>query len=180
MKRILLKSVACLLFAAAIAACSNESDIDLTTDTTAVVPERENRASVWGGEIGQDRDGIYEITANKGAILKSLQDNANKEGATTSLETLEIVKMTALNDSTDEGYMLIAGDNKRMSIGVMLKRGPSGLFMVDDGFENPKSVSCWGCTSGCNLEYLYINGRKVPICNENGCGYDCVKKETEL
>lgn len=183
MKRIILNCAACLLLITAIVACSSESTVDLTTDTTAVAPERESRSNAWDGIIGEDKgNDVYEITADKQALLADLQANIDKEtaGSPVTLETLDIVKKNALNDSGDTGYMLIATDNRGVSIGVMLSKQIGSFKLDNNQFQAPTTVSCWGCTHGCNLQYLYIDGKKIPICNENGCGSDCVKKETEL
>jgi len=186
MKRSLLKTLACISLFAGFTSCSPESAVDLTTDAGAIdpnatEPNRQGRSSLWDGEIGIDRDTLFEITADKGFLLADLQIVADKEGAS-ELIALEIVKKEALNDSNDTGYMLVASDSGAFSVGVMLKRTQSGMFMVDDGFGNPNpvAVSCKGCSSGCNLQYLYIDGKKVPICNENGCGSDCKKSEVEI
>ncbi|MGQ2982756.1 hypothetical protein [Flavobacterium sp.] len=184
MKKSLLKTAACLLFVGSLISCSSESDIDLTTDASAIVPERENRSSVWNGIIGEDvGGGDYVITADSNSLLADLQDIINKEAVSfpTTLETIKIEVRTALNDPGHASHMLIATDRRGTSIGVMLTRGSTGLLKLDESFGvTPKTVSCRGCASGCNLEYLYIDGKKVPICNENGCISDCTKSETEL
>lgn len=178
MKTNLLKIGACLLFIATIVACSSDSDINLTD---AATPERENRASFWEGEIGVDNgDGDIQITADKSAIIANFEDILQKEGNATTLESLKIVKKPALNDPSNIGYMLIGADGRNISIGVMLIRNGSGSLSLDKAFDVIKTTSCRGCASGCNLEYLYVNGKKVPICNENGCISDCTKTETEL
>lgn len=187
MKKALLKTAACLLFAVSITSCSNESDIDLTNDASEIVPQRENRSSEWDGIIGQDLGGSnYEITADAEMLMADLQDIIDKENPNDSiiLETLKIEERIALNDSSDKAYMLIASDTRKVSIGIMLSRNAMGSFKLDRNLGqpelNPKTVSCRGCASGCNLEYLYLDGKKVPICNENGCIADCTKTETEL
>lgn len=187
MKRTVLNSIASLLFIAAVTACSSESAVDLTNDTTDVTtqePDRQNRSAAWDGIIGIDRgNDVYEITADKHELLADLQATYREEGGTGELETLEIVKKTALNDAYDNGYLLISGDGKGVAIGVMLVREEStGVLKPDYTFTSPgggpsfKGVSCWGCATGCNLEYLLIDGKKVPICNENGCVADCTRK----
>ncbi len=181
MKLSLLKSAACLLFVAALTSCSTESDVDLTnSNTTALDPERLSRSSVWDGEIGVDGDSVYEITADKNLLLADLQNVAGKDAP--ELISIEIVRKQALNAPSDQGFMLIASGNSGFSIGVMLSRSSSGLLIAERGFAgaNPVAVSCKGCASGCNLQYLYISGKRVPICNENGCVADCTKTETEI
>ncbi|WP_294822737.1 hypothetical protein [uncultured Flavobacterium sp.] len=182
MKISLLKSVAFLLFATAFTSCSTESAVDLTNDTAAQASEKLNRSSLWEGEIGIENNGNYEITADKNILLADLQIIADKENVT--LETLEIVKKQAINDPNDTSFMLIATNNGQgYSVGVQLKN-QSGIFRLDSGFQQhfpaPVAVSCQGCASGCNLQYLYIEGKRVPICNENGCIADCKKTETEI
>ncbi|AWH84991.1 hypothetical protein HYN59_07570 [Flavobacterium album] len=179
MKSNLLKIGACLLFVATIAACSSDSDINLTD---AATPERANRASFWDGEIGVEKTtGELEITADKSAIIANFEDILQKEGNPTTLTSLVIVKKPALNDPSNVGHMLIGADGRNTSIGVMLIRDGSGSLKLDKlSSEVIKTTSCRGCASGCNLEYLYVNGKKVAICNENGCISDCTKTETEF
>lgn len=183
MKQLLLKSITCITFFAALASCSPESDVDLTTDTAATTPERQSRGSVWDGEIGVDHDSIFEITADKNLLIEDLQNIADKQGGF-ELVTIEILKKEALNNVYETGFMLVATDDTGYSIGVMLNRTPNGLFVVDRGFgeltPNPVAISCEGCATGCNLQYLYIEGKRYPICNENGCGSDCKKSEVEI
>jgi hypothetical protein len=178
MKRIIFKSAAFLMLIASIASCSTESAVDLTNDASAEVPERESRSSIWDDVIGQDMgNDVYEITADKAAIIDELQDIADKEGDSSELVTLDILKKPVINDPNDSGFMLVAASRTGLSIGVVVAKTSGGFFRLDPSFGH-KTVSCRGCASGCNLQYLNIDGKKVPICNENGCVADCTKTET--
>ncbi len=178
MKRIIFKSAALLMLIASIASCSTESAVDLTNDASAGVPEREGRSSIWDDVIGQDMgNDVYEITADKIAILDELQDIVDKEGNSSELVSLEIVNKGVINDPNGKGFMLVAASRTGLSIGVAVAKTDAGFFRIDPSFGH-KTVSCRGCASGCNLQYLNIDGKKVPICNENGCVADCTKTET--
>lgn len=137
--------------------------------------------SVWDGPIGKDYgDGVYVVTADEQMLIDDLQKVLRKEGYPAELRILEIVKKTASNDPNDEGFMLIGSDLQGTSIGVWLELSQSTnsfTFVRQPGLST--STTCTGCTSGCNLQYLTIDGKKVAYCNENGCTYDCEKSESD-
>jgi len=181
MKTITLKIFVSVMFLASVIACSSDSVSEENIDLTA--PERLNRTSVWDGEIGTiTEEGGLELTANKEALITAFEDILIKQGNSARIENLEIVTKTATNDPFDKAYMVIGSNNSDTSIGVVLVRSGGGASLVlDERFEKPKSVTCRGCATGCNLEYLNTtDGKRVPYCNVNGCISDCTKLETEV
>jgi len=182
MKKTTLQIAACLLFIIFIGSCSND-DTSIVSDTATEDDfTTAARSTLWDGIIGTDNGaGVYQITADQTAIKADFEDVLKSEGTSTTLQTLQIVKKVATNDPADSGFMLIGGDNAGISIGVMLEEKVGGNLYL----ENPlggvaNSTSCRGCTTGCNLEYIKLSGRKVAYCNENGCGEFCEKTETSF
>lgn len=172
-----LKTLACSVTMLFAVSCSNDNNdaavafnqknLDAAADATAV--------SVWDGEIGALRNGIYVITADEAQLMAELQDTLNKKGNKELLETLEILEKHDVNNPSDTAYMLIASNSKGTSIGVLLKAAGSSQSLQLDNDLGFKATSCTGCVSGCNLSYLKIDGKNVPYCNENGCIYDCTQ-----
>jgi len=177
MTKNILKLSAFLLLAAFFTSCSGE---DTTIQNDA--PHSSARSSYWNGVIGVDGGGNrYQITANPALLIADFEQQLAAEGDTVQLQSLAIVKKKATNDSTDEAYMLIATDNATTSIGVMLERTAEATFKLSLSSDaGTKSVSCRGCATGCNLEYLNMPGGKVPYCNVNGCGEFCTKREISM
>src|SRR5690606_40385058 len=104
------------------------------------------------------------------------------QGIQTSLRTLVIDERAALNDPSDSAFVLIGSDNDGISIGVFMEKSYSEphnsfVFTVDRSLDFIRTT-CKGCAQGCNLQYLTIDGKKIPICNENGCYYNCEKIQT--
>jgi hypothetical protein len=157
------------------ASCSEESATDFNATETSSKSSLTARGAVWDGEIGVDVGGVYKITADQEALKADLDAIWKREGKNTSVQTLEIVKLTASDNPADSGFMLVGTDAARTSIGVWLVRS-NNSFLNDDSFQ--VSTSCEGCAQGCNLTYLTLNGKKVAFCNENGCTYDCTKTES--
>jgi hypothetical protein len=181
MKKHILKLSVFFLFAALLTSCNAEDTVleDATVHSA-------KRGGFWDGIIGVDNGGgNYQITADASLLLASLEEQLLEDGDTVSLQTIDIQKRTAANDANDTGYLLIAGDKAGTSIGVMLTLGANSTFKVAAnpgvvGFEDPKSISCRGCESGCNLEYFNMPGGKVPYCNTNGCGDYCTEVTKKL
>ncbi len=179
-KYILLLAFACLAFTS----CS--------TEDTPVSGEPANahsamRGSYWDGVIGVDKgNGNYEITVNPATLMSDLESVMRTQGDTVTLSTIAIVKKMATNDNS-EGYMLIAGDKVGTSIGLMLVKS-SNSFKLDRGLSSgtenpdpdPATITCRGCATGCNLEYLNMPGGKAPYCKTNGCGDFCQTKYSSL
>jgi hypothetical protein len=180
MKKILLQLSAFILIATSLTSCSGD-------DT--VIQEEQNthsfaRGSYWDGTLGLDMGyGNYQITADPALLLADLEEQLRIGGDTVTLQRVRIVKKIATNDANDSAYMLTASDNISTTIGIMLSKSVDGKFQLQrdpEGIEDPKTVSCRGCNTGCNLEYLNMPGGKLPYCNENGCGPLCTKIETSL
>ena len=183
MKKITLKIVACLLFIAFLGACSNEDNNIIEDTATGHAFATAARSSLWDGIIGTSNgNSTYIITADRSAILADFEDVLRTEGTATSLQSLQIIKKVATNDPTDSAFMLIGTDNIGISIGVMLSLDNGKFYLANPspGAGAASSVSCRGCTTGCNLEYVKMSGKKVPYCNENGCGEFCTKSETSF
>lgn len=182
MKKITLSAAFVLvLFAIAFVGCS-EDNVPLDTENSASAATPSSmfmRGSLWAGEIGHydEATGACTITGDKEAYKEAFMGILREQGYTdVVIESLEILEKTSFTDPNDKGYMMVASDNKGTSIGVVLDRRSLSLVM-----EDPSAVSfttCRGCATGCNLQFITVNGKKVPFCNENGCVYDCEKSET--
>lgn len=179
MKKNLLKALTALFAIGMIISCSTDAENDTTVNEGLSAPSTlRGGVSVWDDVIGKDwGEGMYVITADEQEILADLQTIIEKEGHTAELRSLEIVKKTATNDPSDEGYMLIGSDNQGTSIGVWMQlQGNEFSLVRQPGLST--STTCTGCATGCNLQYLTIDGKKVAYCNENGCRFDCEKSES--
>lgn len=175
MKKILLTTISCMALLL-IASCSEDTEISTQTDNTSA--EFLNRGSNdWGGEIGIERDGRYYITADEAALRADLEEILSQQGITTTLEELTIVEKRLVNSPFEVAYVLLGVDLQNRSVGVQLTKQLSKFVLSE---LEPVATSCSGCPTGCNLSYLLIDGKKVPYCNENGCGLDCTKSETNL
>lgn len=180
MKKNLLKALSALFAIGMIISCSSDAENDnVNTPSSASSASTARGGSVWSEVIGKDwGNGQYVITADENAILADLQVIIRKEGHLAELRSLEIVQKTATNDPADVGYMLIGSDNQGTSIGVWMElQNDSFTLIRQPGLST--STTCTGCATGCNLQYLTIDGKKVAYCNENGCIYDCEKSESD-
>lgn len=186
MKSIITKSCSCFLLLLTIWACSSDPVLQEEVNSSSRENFIQKSGGVWNGIVGQEINGQYVVTADQGALKVYLQNILKREGISVSLQTIQIEKKIADNNPLDTAFMLIGSTsgigNRDTSIGIMLTQGSSGFFISPTLNGGPQtSTSCRGCTSGCNLSYYTINGKKVPYCNENGCSiYNCEKSETEL
>lgn len=184
MKKTILSIIAMASFIAFATSCTNDTaSIKEINDSSATVSEsfhQAAKASFWDDIIGYDRgNGIYEVTADKQAITDYFEDILTREDNATTIKTIQIVQKTATNDSLSTGYMLVGGDNNGTSIALWLTLNTTNHALKLDQQLADKSISCKGCTSGCNIAYLTVEeGKKVAYCNENGCNLDCTKTET--
>lgn len=184
MKTNIFKSLLLAFVAAAGISCTNEADIPDTASESLSIEnaayEASNRPDYWEGVIGVFYNGAYQIVVDEGLLISDLEDIMARQGEPVALHSIAIVEKTANNDHNDTAYFLVAGNDDGISVGVMLRR-QANSFTLDKQIDQPVvAVSCIGCASGCNLEYLYLQGKKIPICNVNGCIYDCKKAESEL
>ena len=176
MKKIIFKSLCFLLFVAFVASCSSE-DNDMQRDTSNAQAE----ATVLRGRLGVERNGIAVLTADKVMLIKKLEAAALKGGDKISLTNIEIVRKTATNDGRVTLYMIVGTDDEGVSVGMPVAHKRDGFYFDpiagggNDG--GTTTVVCRGCATGCNLEFLLVQGKKLPYCNENGCGVYCTKKE---
>lgn len=183
MKKIILKSLACLFALALMVSCSNdETDTVVPKSSaaaTAVTPSTA-RGSFWDGTLGVlDSNGNPQLTVDPSLVIADFEATLQKEGNDTDLITVSIEKKYPTNStSLDPGYMLIGSDGKGTSIGLMLTL--AGTSFTLGGGDETTSVSCRGCATGCNLSFLLVDGHKYPYCNENGCGEFCTKSESSF
>lgn len=175
MKKITLFFVAFTMFFAVGCSDENPTEINNIQETSEDLHRLAGRGTIWDGEIGVENNGLYKITADEEILKADLEKILREEGKSVTLQTLDIRKLTASNDINDSAYLLIATDAARISIGVFLRLDRS-VFTFDNSYVS--SASCEGCPQGCNLNYLIIDGKRVPFCNEMGCMYDCTKTET--
>lgn len=177
MKKIILTLCAVSMFFAV--GCSSEEDstnFNGTTEQTNL-DSKAARGTVWNGEIGIDDNGVYKITADEAALKADMNDILAKEGYNTTVQTLSITKLTATNNPSDSGFMIIGADGVKTSIGLWLKSS-GRQFLMDMSFAG--STTCTGCAQGCNLSYVTLDGQRVAYCAENGCNYDCTKSESSM
>ncbi|MGV3460405.1 MAG: hypothetical protein ACO1N9_08130 [Flavobacterium sp.] len=174
MKKLLLSALA-IVSLAAYTACSSDSAIDNTQDNTTEYAYRNN---AWEGEIGIERDGEYVITAHEPSLRADLEALLAEQGMETTLGTLTIIEKRLTNSTTEFAYVLIGTDAYNRTVGVSLTKSNKSLALEDP--LTTVATTCSGCAQGCNLQYLLIDGQKVPYCNENGCDYDCTKSESSL
>lgn len=186
MKRKLLNTTAIICFLGVLIGCTEDAATDSINDNAtefntnnAAAYEKSSRPDYWDGVIGEEVGGDYIITVDEELIKKDFEDALMRANKTTTIENVAIVAKTASNDDNDKAHFLIGTDNKGLTIGLMLsKTGSSFILFKDNGFV--KTVTCEGCISGCNLQYLTVNGQRVAYCNENGCVYNCSKTESEF
>lgn len=181
MKSIIIKSLSCLLLLVTLWSCSSDSALQEEVNAASRENFTKKNGAIWKGVIGEDRNGVYVITADPNALKSYLEDLLRKDGQNVVLDTLTIEKKIATNNPGDSAYMLIGSrgsGSMSVSIGVMLTLNRYNFSMST---EPRTSTSCRGCAEGCNLSYYTINGKKVPYCNENGCSsFNCEKSEIEL
>ncbi|OYQ43803.1 hypothetical protein CHU92_02950 [Flavobacterium cyanobacteriorum] len=184
MKKNITKGISFLFIAAMIISCSQEST---ATDESVVVAgdnpvQNYARGSVWDDVLGIDnQDGTFSIVPDKQLLLKDMQDILDKGGMPTTLVDIIIVEKSAVNNPSDKALMIVGLDNQGTSIGIWLRRAQQESFeLVLDKTFDLIAIACRGCTDGCNLQYLTIDGKKVPYCNENGCMIDCDKLESSF
>lgn len=183
MKTIILKSLAFILAVTAIS-CSNDNDA--TTDgvlyneaeASKNIPLKDG-GDMWDGPIGEIRGSSPVITADEAAIIAQFEDISSKLGNPITIVSLSIVEKVAINDPNDRAYFLLAKASNNTTQGMMLEQASGGFFMLDRT-QGRKLTGCRGCTYGCDLEYYYVGGKRVPYCNENGCVYDCDKIQIEI
>lgn len=178
MKKNLLKAILFVVFAVFAVSC---------TDEQSAVEMNENElnlkatGSVWDSVIGVEQNGQYVITVPKDRLLEEMQKTVKDQGYNDKLTDAFIVKKTASNDPSVEGFLLIGttapNSPRSFSTGVMLVQNASFQFTVDKSFAK---TSCTGCSSGCNLRFLTEGTQKIPYCDANGCVYNCVKSESSF
>lgn len=176
----LLPYVLCFFAVMLAASCSEESEITTNADNGDQFRSRNAswRNSAWDGIIGIERGGEYFVTADENALKADLETVLLEQGMDTEIVHLSIVAQRVVNDPSETAYVLLGRDLNNRSIGVLLDRQSNGFVLLEPLLT--VATSCSGCSSGCNLQYLLIDGKKVPYCNENGCVYDCTKSETGL
>ena len=177
----LLQFLSMLLVCVVFTSCTEEpnASVQMNDDASDFVAKT---TTPWDGIIGVEKDGKFEITADQNFLKADLEKTLQDQGTPTRLVTLSINQKTATNNSSDVGYMLIGSDNNGISIGVFLEKSfsqpnNSHVFTIDRT-SNFTRTSCRGCAQGCNLQYMTIDGKRIPYCNENGCYYNCDKVET--
>ena len=167
----------CVIFTA----CTEEpnASVQMNDEASDLVAKS---STPWDGIIGIEKDGKFEIVADQNFLKADLEKTLQDQGTPARLTYLAIEEKIATNNPSDRGYMLIGGDANGTSIGVFLEKNfsqphNSHVFTIDRS-SGLTRTSCRGCAQGCNLQYLTIDGKKIPICNENGCMYNCEKIET--
>ncbi|MFP9112629.1 hypothetical protein ACLI1A_01720 [Flavobacterium sp. RHBU_3] len=181
MKKNLLTTAFVLLLVAFVGSCSSDETLvqDTSNDSSLTA-----RGSFWGGKLANvNSDGTTTFTVDPSSIKADLEELMASNNQATTLQTVFITKKVNVNDSNDFTYALIGSDNVGTSIGVMLSESGGGLyFQGSDGLGFQGSLSgttCRGCSFGCFLEYVMIQGKKAFYCNSAGCGEFCEKKYTE-
>ena len=141
------------------------------------------RGSFWADAIAKvNPDGSTTIVADEAVLTADLEKILDSEGNTTTLTSLKVLKKINVNNPQDATYALIGSNNAGISIGVFLAINSDYLYL-DSGYgytgdNEVFSTSCRGCSTGCNLMYITVGGKKVFYCDENVCGNFCSKNET--
>jgi len=179
MKKTILKSLAGLFAILLMVSCSTEETSVMPDENAVATPATTSsnqitaRGSFWNGVIAEiDDNGNAQFVINPQLIIDDFEAQLRDKGAFTDLTSIIVEKQAADNNASDVGYIVIATDGKGFSIGTMLARSGKDLSS-DDG----TTVGCRGCSDGCNLRYLLVDGHKFPYCREGDCGADCVKEE---
>lgn len=173
-----------LLLVAFTAACSNEESSIIPTEKDNAALLRTGRTSpFWTGQIGRVMpDGSALLVVPEAQAKAELEYLLADQGMNTRLSYVTIEKKLDVNNDRDFTYALIGSDNTGLSVGVMLSANANGsLFYFDpnigggSGGGHVTNVACRGCGTGCNLQYVKLDGKKIFYCNENGCGDWCEK-----
>ena len=183
MKKNILKALACVLLVGLVWSCSTENDVKMQPDNSLT---QQKSSSIWEEELGiQLEDGTYKITADIKELTAEIERLSALEGDVVQITTLEIKKVTAVNDSTLEGLVLFAGTGintgtASKTMGFQLTQNVFGGVSIYDPFgegggSGPARISCRGCGHGCFLEYYKIDGHLVGYCFPGVCGVDCEK-----
>ncbi|MDV6168914.1 hypothetical protein R1T16_10790 [Flavobacterium sp. DG1-102-2] len=183
MKRKILQSTICFLLIGMAWSCSNDSDVVMSDAGSRDI--RQKNKNVWEGQIAEEVDGQLILTADRDELIEAFQSILlrQSDGENVEINQITLVRKFASNNSQDSAVFLIGGGRSpggsTVSSGVILVAGGtgSGKMFFSPGPINaegdPTSVSCWGCGTGCFLEYYNIDGHKVPYCNSAGCGPLC-------
>jgi len=182
MKNNLLKTFACAFAVVLMASCSTE-ETDTIMPQASVKDQGANggtpstaRGSIWAGTLATiDAAGHITFVVDPELIIDDFNVSLREQGVPTQVTTVAIHEKIASNDPNVKAYMLIGSDNNGTSIGVMLQRG--GYDISVDTEDGDKNVSCRGCATGCNMSFLIVSGHKYPVCNTNGCGAFCERRE---
>lgn len=185
MKKNLLTTAFAVLLAILMGSCSSDETLVQNTTQSAAANNSSltARGSFWGGRLAVvNSDGSTTFTVDPNSIKADLEELMANNNQATTLQTVFITKKININDSNDSTYVLIGGDNVGTSIGVMLSQSNGGLYFESSdglGFEGSLSgTTCRGCSFGCFLEYVKIQGKKAFYCDSAGCGEFCTKNYT--
>ncbi len=176
MKKLLLKSAIFIAVLVTVISCSTDAESVTVNET---VSNKTKRSTLWDGVIGKALGTKYTVTANRAILINDLEQVLRSQGDTITIETLQIVQKTPINNPFERGYMLVGSDTRGTSIGVFLLLSQQNEFTMLRQRDMATATTCRGCATGCNLQYLTIDGKKVAYCNENGCVYDCEKTDSD-
>lgn len=155
---------------------SEEANLKNNDVATAVAQQ----GSYWNGPIAEEKNGQYIFIVDTLLIKSDLEVVLNDMGFQTSIQELDIVDKVATNDSLSKTPFLIGKDNNGVTIARMLKKVNYNLQVQRNDLNMMVNITCTGCIDGCNIDYLHINGKSVPYCNENGCSrYDCSETRSD-
>lgn len=182
MKKNIFRIIACICLISLVWSCSTENDVQMQPDGNSQVQLK--NSTIWEGELGIElSDGTYSITADKAVLTREIERISAEEGDVVKINSLEIVKVIATNDSNMQGVVLFAGTGntgtiaKTMGFQLAVQSGSVSLANLanESGGDGPGHISCRGCGQGCFLEYYKFDGHLVGHCVPAGCGADCEK-----
>lgn len=185
MKKIILKSLTCILVLGMAWSCSTENDVQI--DSSAVNGSTHLKdGSVMNGVIGVDLgNGVYQIIVDRSELLAEIARISAEDGNPVIFETVDIVKKVAVNNPSLEGFVLLAGTGTKetssattMAFTLTMNGANFSIgdpFGTGNGSGGPiiEKVSCRGCGTGCFLEFYEIDGHFMGYCDTAGCGAFC-------
>ena len=141
------------------------------------------RGGYYDDIVGTADQEVYTITMDLREIRAEWEENLLAQGYDVDLTRFSIAKkVNTINprEPGDFAYLLIASNaSSEISTGVFLHRN-GGMFTIEP-VADPTfliTITCTGCSYGCNLDWFWEKGKKVRYCKTNGCGSNCTKTES--
>ena len=127
-------------------------------------------------KIGSNDNGKFVITENIDIIVKEWTNFLIENKINTTLATFEI-KQEKYKDEEGGTYYYLIGTNREKTIKVakllLYNEASSEFYFNNKTCLDGHTVTCSGCTAGCNPEHV----KKVGWICSDSCG-SCTKSET--